>query len=55
MMVEAGWPNLALAAGFADGSDLSRHTGQRPAGASGGSGSPQLGQIGFAFIRLLDF
>jgi hypothetical protein len=55
MMVEAGSPDLALAASLVDGSVLSRQTGQRPAGASGGSGLPQLGQIGFAFIGLLNF
>jgi hypothetical protein len=54
-MVEAGPPDLALAADFADGSVLSKQTGQRPSGASGGSGLPQMGQIRIVFIGLFSF
>jgi hypothetical protein len=50
--VAAGSPELALAPGFADASVLNKLIGQSPAGASGGSGLPQLGQIRIVFIGL---
>jgi hypothetical protein len=53
--VEAGSRDAPLAAEFAAGSVLSKQTGQSPAGASGGSGLLQTGQIRIVFIGLFSF